>query len=68
MLTSLDIEKLETKFVSKRKFIADFGALMYELKAIRDELTMGTYRRSENSDAIEKHEARITEIERKIAF
>lgn len=51
----------------KNEFITRFDAVMGELKAIREELTLGNYRRSENSDLLENHENRITCIETQLA-
>jgi hypothetical protein len=62
--TKKDLEK----FVTKNEFFAAFDALMHELKAIREELTVGSYRRSKNHDSIQNHEGRLTLIESKLSF
>lgn len=47
----------------KSKFTAGFDQIMFELKAIREEQTIGAYRRRENSDLLENHEERISRVE-----
>lgn len=58
--TKKDLEK----FLSRDEFITKFDALMYELKAIREEFVVGSYRRRENTDAIENHERRLAKLEK----
>jgi len=71
--TKKDLDRFATKkdldrFVTKEEFLTSFDALMHELKAIREELTLGSYRRLENSDLLENHEERITIVEKKLSF
>lgn len=77
MFTKSDINQLKEvfatkkdleKFVTKSEFTAAFDALMHELKAIREELIVSSYRGSENYDAIQNHDGRITLMESKLSF
>ena len=63
-MTQAQLEKI---FVTKDEFLAAFDALMYELKAIREELTIGFYRQSEHSRDVEDHEQRIKALEKKLS-
>lgn len=57
MLTKTDMLKLEAKFVTKDEFITRFDAVMFELKAIREELTIIAYRQGDHSDRLERIES-----------
>jgi hypothetical protein len=55
MLTSLDIKKLQSVFATKgdlkkleNKFLSSLDAVMYELKALREDSISGAHRRFEN--------------------
>ncbi len=61
--TKDDLKKFATKsdldkFVTK----SDLTEIMGELRAIREELTVGTYRRLEISETIESHQTRISTL------
>ncbi len=60
--------RLESKFVTKDEFLKGFDALMFELKAIREDLAVTTYRNSEISKKLENHEDRIISVEEKLSF
>ena len=47
---------------------SDLAEIMGELRAIREELTVSTYRRVEMTESIESHETRITTLENKLSF
>lgn len=70
MLTDQDIVKLKRIFVTKEEFkkelhdirsdfLARFDALMFELKAIREEITVFAYRQRDHEDRIELLEQKI---------
>lgn len=45
------------------KISARFDALMFELKAMREEMTIMNYRESDHSDQLENHEHRLEKLE-----
>lgn len=47
---------------------SDLSEIMGELRAIREELTVSTYRRVEMTKSIESHETRITTLENNLSF
>lgn len=63
MLTQQDIIKLKNIFVTKDEFLTRFDALMFELKAIREELAIVVYRQVDHTDQLEHHEQRISTLE-----
>ncbi|MBU0975057.1 hypothetical protein KKD03_05150 [Patescibacteria group bacterium] len=84
MLTSLDIKKLQSVFATKEdlkgfvtkedlkdlehRFLFSLDKVMNELKGIREDLTAGTHRSSQNSKKIENHEERISSVEESLYF
>lgn len=54
MLTKRDKEELLAIFVTKEEFVTRMDAVMYELKAIREEMAIIVYRTQEHSDTLEK--------------
>lgn len=74
MLTQKDITRLETLFATKEELqdvrndmITRFDAVMFELKAIREDLAASTYRQIIHSDTLENHEERLTTLETPLA-
>lgn len=74
MLTQRDITRLETLFATKEELqdvrndmITRFDAVMFELKAIREDFAASTYRQSIHSDTLENHEERLTSLETPLA-
>lgn len=71
MLTKKDISLVETTmetrfrevFVTKEEFITRFDAVMYELKAIREEIAVMSYQIARIHDILDNHETRITKLE-----
>ncbi len=53
------IEDMKKIFVTKDEFLTRFDALMFELKAIREEIAVFGYRQADHSDRIEVLENRI---------
>lgn len=79
MLTKTDINQLKTIFVTKgefkeeikllrEEFITRFDAVMFELKAMREEMSAMLYRQREHSNQLENHEERLAEVETKLDF
>jgi len=72
MLSQQDKQYIEDKFLTRDEFhsfkdeiLTRFDKIMFELKAIREEQIVGSYRRIENFDLLENHESRITILEKK---
>lgn len=60
-------QRYEEKFKEFRKEnLGYMDALMTELKAMREEYAVSTYRQAQHSDQLEKHETRIVMIENKL--
>lgn len=56
-----EFEKVRAEMLTK----SDLVDIMFELKAIREELAVGSYRSKEHSDTLESHNTRITVLEEK---
>jgi ABC-type enterochelin transport system permease subunit len=72
MLTTKDITRLMDIFATKEEFhelknefFNRFDAVMVELKAIREELTVITGRQSMHTDVLENHEEQLVLLEGK---
>ena len=69
MATKDDLKNFATKdYLDKFVTKSDLAEIMGELRAIREELTISSYRRLEISDSIESHDTRITTLENKLSF
>lgn len=68
MLTNRDISKLEEKFVTKEEFLRGFDAVMYELRSLREKITVMFYRQSENTNNIQINSKKIEALEDKLSF
>jgi hypothetical protein len=77
MLTKTDLSNLQKIFVTREEFnfglqnlrndvITRLDALMHELQAMREEMTVFAYRQSEHSDQLENHATRLAGLETKL--
>jgi hypothetical protein len=57
------LEEFKQVFVTKDEFITRFDAVMYELKAIREDIAAVLYRNTIHSDTLENHEERLVSLE-----
>ena len=56
--------EIRGEFVDVKDILATLRSdIMGELKAIREEQTIGGYRQAEHTDQLEKHEERLTKLE-----
>lgn len=74
MLTKRDIQTLHTIFINKDEFhtalselrsdlLGRLDAILGEMQAMRDEMTLTTYRVSQHSDQLENHGNRLSTLE-----
>lgn len=71
MLTKKDVAHLQTIFATKNELvevkeemITRFDAVMFELKAIREDMAAMLYRQREHSDQLEEYENRLSILEK----
>jgi hypothetical protein len=62
-VTKDDLREQLNKFITKDDFFTKMDALLYEVKAMREEMAVIVYRQSEHSDQLEDHEVRLTKLE-----
>jgi len=55
----------EKTFATKEEMFTRFDAVMFELKAIREDMAAMFFRQKENTDILNTHELRITDLESK---